>query len=79
MSNFPLRLPKDLMEDAKAIAKQQGVSINQFMATVLAERVGEVKAMTRLRNRASQGDAKAALAILARTPDIPPMLGDEII
>jgi hypothetical protein len=64
MSNFPLRLPKDLMEDAKIIAKDQGVSVNQFLATVLAERVGEMKAMARLRHRA---------------PDVAPMIGDDFL
>jgi HicB family len=79
MSNFPLRLPKDLMEDAKTIAKDQGVSVNQFLATVLAERVGEMKAMARLRQRASVGDADQALVILKRAPDVAPMVGDEIL
>jgi hypothetical protein len=78
MSNFPLRLPKDLMEDAKTIAKDQGVSVNQFMATVLAERVGEMKAMARLRSRTSLGKSDAALAILKRAPDAMPMAGDEV-
>jgi HicB family len=77
MSNFPLRLPKDLMEDAKVIAKDQGVSVNQFLATVLAERVGEMKAMSRLRHRATMGDSATAQAILRRAPDVAPMVGDE--
>jgi HicB family len=79
MSNFPLRLPKDLMEDAKIIAKDQGVSVNQFLATVLAERVGEMKAMARLRHRANVGNPEQALAILKRAPDVAPMIGDDFL
>jgi hypothetical protein len=78
MSNFPLRLPKDLMEDAKTIAKDQGVSVNQFLATVLAERVGEMKAMSRLKHKAAFADLSAGLAILKNASDVAPMMGDEI-
>lgn len=78
MSNFPLRLPKDLMADAKSLAKDQGVSVNQFMATVLAERVGEMKATRHFIQRSQIGDPAAALAIMLRAPDRPPMPGDEL-
>jgi predicted HicB family RNase H-like nuclease len=46
MSNYPLRLPETLMDDAREMAKAQGVSVNQFLATVIAERVGELKALS---------------------------------
>ena len=44
MSNYPLRMPETLMEDARGLAKARGVSVNQFVATVIAQRVGELKA-----------------------------------
>lgn len=78
MSNFPLRLPRDLMEDARTMAKDQGVSLNHFMATVLAQRVGEMKMMTRLQGRAASGSPAAALEVLARAPGLSPLIGDEI-
>jgi hypothetical protein len=78
MSNFPLRLPKDLMVDAKTFAKDQGVSVNQFLATVLAERVGDMKAMSRPKQKAAFADLSAGLAILKNAPDVAPMMGDEI-
>jgi hypothetical protein len=40
MSSFPLRLPDDLKERAAAQAEAAGVSLNQYIATVLASRVG---------------------------------------
>ena len=36
MSNFPLRLPETLMDDAREMANAEGVSINQFLATLIA-------------------------------------------
>lgn len=40
MGTFPLRLPDDLKDAAAAQAEAQGVSLNQYIATVLASRVG---------------------------------------
>jgi hypothetical protein len=38
--NFPLRLPDDLKQAAAEQATRSGVSLNQFIATALAARVG---------------------------------------
>ena len=77
MSNYPLRLPKDLMEDVRRLAADQGVSVNQFLAATIAERVGELKALSRIQLRAGRGDAAFAMAVLRRAPDVAPLPGDE--
>ena len=38
-STYPLRLPKSLKEAAAQIAREDGTSINQFVATAVAEKV----------------------------------------
>ncbi len=78
MSNYPLRLPEALMDDARGMAKAQGVSINQFLATVIAERVGELKALNHVRSRIARADLTKARAVLALVPDRPPLEGDEL-
>jgi hypothetical protein len=78
MSNYPLRLPETLMEDARGMAKAQGVSVNQFLATVIAERVGELKALNSVRARIARADQAEARAVLALVPDRAPMKGDEL-
>jgi hypothetical protein len=77
MSNYPLRLPKDVLEEARAIAKDQGVSMNAFLSSLVAERVGEMRALGQLRRRALAGDVTQAQAILNRAPDRVPLDGDE--
>ena len=79
MSNYPLRLPEALMDDARGLAKAQGVSINQFFATVIAERIGELKALKRVRSRIERADPTKARAVLALVPDRAPMEGDELV
>ncbi len=78
MSNYPLRLPETLMEDARGLARAQGVSVNQFLATVIAERVGELKALNHVRARVARSDLPKARAVLALVPDRAPMAGDEL-
>ena len=39
MSTFPLRIPDDLKHVAAAQAEASGVSLNQFIATILAAHV----------------------------------------
>jgi len=78
MSNYPLRLPDALMDDARGLAKAQGVSINQFLATVIAERVGELKALNHVRARIARAEVTKARAILALVPDRTPLEGDEL-
>lgn len=76
MSNYPLRLPDHVMAEAKTLAKQNGASLNQFLSSLIAERVGELKALAHTEQRAARGDAKAALAVLDRAPDRAALEGD---
>jgi hypothetical protein len=78
MSNYPLRLPETLMDEARGMAKAQGVSINQFLATVIAERVGGLKALNHIRVRTARANTTEAQAVLALVPDRPPFEGDEL-
>lgn len=42
-SRYPLNLPSDLKRDAALLAKQQGISLNQFFLWSIAEKVTEMK------------------------------------
>ena len=80
MSSFPLRLPDDLKELAAAQAKASGVSLNQYIATVLASRVGaQAEAERNFAARAKRAAPGQARAILARAGQgNPPRPGDEL-
>lgn len=79
MTNYPLRLPEDLMRDVRDMAEAQGVSINQFLSTMIAERLGELKMLRHVRARITRANPEQALDILSRVPDITPAKGDEIV
>jgi predicted HicB family RNase H-like nuclease len=42
-AQFPLRLAKSLREAASAIAMQQGISLNHFIALALAEKISRIE------------------------------------
>ncbi|CAO3404537.1 toxin-antitoxin system HicB family antitoxin [Azospirillum sp. 11R-A] len=66
MTTFPLRIPDDLKKEATAQAEAAGVSLNQYIATALASRVGAQAEAERYfaarGNRAARGQAKSILA-----------------
>ncbi|ORE98350.1 hypothetical protein [Aurantimonas sp. 22II-16-19i] len=77
MSTYPLRLPDHIMEQARAAAAEDGISINQMIASLVAEGLGHRRGLAMMRRRAARGDVDAALAILDQAPDVPPDEGDE--
>lgn len=67
MSGFPLRLPEDLKQQASAQAEAAGVSLNQYIATALAARVGaQAEAGRYFATRAARAVPGRARAILDR-------------
>jgi len=78
MSTLSLRLPESLHERARVLAQQEGVSINQLIATALAEKISALDTVGYLRDRASRGSREAFLAALNEVPDAEPMPGDEL-
>ncbi len=81
MSSFPLRLPDDQKERAAAQAEAAGVSLNQYIATVLASRVGAQaeaeRSFAALAARATPGRARDILARAGQGN--PPRPDDELV
>ena len=55
MSTVSLRLPNFLHKEVKGIAKEEGISINQFIATALAEKMSALRTQEYLEQRAARG------------------------
>ena len=78
MTNFALRVPDHVMEQAKAAAGEDKVSINQLLVSFIAEGLGHRRGLKVMRERAARADIDDALAILDRAPDVPAEAGDEM-
>jgi predicted HicB family RNase H-like nuclease len=42
-STYPLRLPKSLKDQVAKVAKRDGISINQFIAIAVAEKISALE------------------------------------
>lgn len=76
---YPLKLPASLKETVKAMAKADGVSLNQWIVSAVAQKLGAVQsAEAFFKERASEANPAAITQYLAASPDVPPMEGDEL-
>jgi hypothetical protein len=78
VSAFPLRLPRSIKAAVDKMAAEDGVSINQFIATAVAEKIGALNAATFFAARRQKADFAAMDYILARPGGEPPRAGDEM-
>ena len=78
-SNFALRLQPSLMEEAKKVAKAEGVAVNQLINVAVAEKVSALRTEEYFAERAARGNVKKALQILKRAgKGNLPVPGDEV-
>jgi hypothetical protein len=49
MDNHPLRPPDNVMAEANRLAEANGTSLNQSLYSLIAGRIGEMRAMTEVR------------------------------
>jgi hypothetical protein len=79
VNTYPLKLPASVKAAAARLAKQDGVSLNQWISSAVAQKVGAVEtAADFFRRRAAGSDADAFLTSLDGVPDVPPEAGDEM-
>ncbi|MDZ4659537.1 MAG: YlcI/YnfO family protein [Bythopirellula sp.] len=71
MSTMSLRLPESLHRQAKELAEQEGVSINQLVATALAEKISALQTMKYLEERATRGSRQKFDRTLSKVKNIP--------
>lgn len=78
MSTLSLRLPNSIHRHIKQIAEDEGVSINQFISTAVAEKISALTTKNYLEQRAKRADRAAFRSILDKVPARTPLPGDEI-
>lgn len=64
-----LNLPRSLKKAAEDFAAKDGVSVNQYIALALAEKVGAMGAAEFFAERGKEGDAGWAVAFLKGRPE----------
>lgn len=78
MSTMSLRLPDYLHKTAKELAKREHISVNQLIATALAEKISALATEEYLEALAAEGSSEAFDRVMAKAKDRPPLPGDEL-
>lgn len=72
MSTMSLRLPDSLHKGVKELASREGISINQFVATAIAEKMSALMTEEYLQERARRASRQRYESALAEVPDVEP-------
>ena len=78
MSTLSLRLPNSLHKHVKDLAKKENISINQFIATALAEKMSALLTDEYLVERAKRGSRRKFEHALAKVRDVEPIEKDKL-
>jgi hypothetical protein len=74
---YPLRLPQSLKDAVERLSREDRTSINQFIATAVAEKVSALQTARFFQDRKARADFKAFDKIMRRRGK-PPRDGDEL-
>ena len=59
MTALTIRLPNSVHESIKALARQDGISVNQFIASAASEKMASFQTLDYLKREAALGSAAA--------------------
>lgn len=77
MTTLSVRLPESLHRNAKLFAEREGTSLNQLLATALAEKLAALSAEEVLQARAQRADQGSFKRALTEVPDAAAEPGDQ--
>ena len=75
---YTLRLPQSLQKAVERLSKQNGTSVNQFVAVAVAEKVSAMETGRFFSDRKARGDFEAFDRIIKRRGGQAPQAGDEM-
>ena len=72
MSTLSISIPDSIRQRVEVLAREDGVEVDAFVATVLSQRVAVADADSYVRRRAARGGAQQMLEILSQAPCVEP-------
>ena len=77
-STYPLRLPHSIKAEVERLAKQDGISINQFIATAVAEKLSAMRTAEFFADRRARADFAVFDRLMKREGGEAPQSDDTI-
>ena len=78
MSVLSLRIPESIHTKVKEISKNEKISINQFIASALSEKLSAFMTEDYIQRRAKNASEKKFMAALKQVPNVSPDENDRI-
>ena len=78
MSIVQVQIPDSLHKSLSELASRDGISIDQFISTAIAEKLSALMTESYLSERAKRGSRAKYEAILAKVPDVEPEAYDKV-
>lgn len=78
MSALTIRLPNSVHQKVKELALRDEISVNQFIASAVSEKMASMMTLDYLRSEAAKGQRQHFDALMALVPDVPAIAGDEV-
>lgn len=68
---YPLKLPNSIKQAAQRLAKEDGVSLNQWISSAVAQKVGSIETATDFfKQRAARRKGSGLMHFLVNAPDV---------
>ena len=73
-----IKIPDSLMKHVRQLAEREGISVDQFVASAIAEKASAWDGLDYLKERAKRGSREKFLEALSHVPDVEPDEWDRI-
>ena len=77
MTQLSISIPDSIYKSVQALATQEDISIDQFVALALGEKMSALMTEDYLLQRAKRGQRDKFLAVLAAAPNVDPIVEDQ--
>jgi hypothetical protein len=78
MSTLTISMPEGLAKQLRACAADEGVTVDQLLASAAGEKICALMTLEHLRERAARANRQDFIEFLEGSPDVPPIPGDEL-
>lgn len=77
MTALTVRLPNSVHQKVRELAERDDISVNQFIAAAVSEKMASVMTLDYLKLEAAKGNRKDFDRLMSMVPDAPAVAGDE--
>ena len=67
-----IRIPESLLKQVQALAEKEGITVEQFISSAVAEKASAWMTVDYLKERAARGSREKFLQALSKVPDAEP-------